>query len=117
MPSPTPRRPNHRVQIQFNTGRWPEAEARRVARLIRAAVRATLAGRAAEPGALTVRLVGDAEIRRLNRDFLGHDAVTDVLSFPAGGEDEGRVYFGDLAISAPRARAQARAGGHEVDDE
>lgn len=64
-----------------------------------------------------MRLVGDAEIRRLNRDFLGHDAVTDVLSFPAGGEDEGRVYFGDLAISAPRARAQARAGGHEVDDE
>jgi probable rRNA maturation factor len=64
----------------------------------------------------------DAELRRLNRDFRREDAVTDVLSFPAGpllnsrGSDRCGV-LGDLAISLPRAQAQARHFGHEVQDE
>jgi probable rRNA maturation factor len=55
----------------------------------------------------------DAELRRLNRDFRGLDYPTDVLSFPSGGEES----LGDLAISVPRARAQAREFGHTVQDE
>jgi len=55
----------------------------------------------------------DAELRRLNRDFLGLDYPTDVLSFPAGNGDR----LGDLAISLPRARAQARRFGHSVRQE
>jgi probable rRNA maturation factor len=55
----------------------------------------------------------DAELRRLNRDFLGLDYPTDVLSFPAGGGNG----LGDLAISLPRARAQARRFGHTVREE
>jgi probable rRNA maturation factor len=56
---------------------------------------------------------GDAELRRLNRDFLGHDFATDVLSFPSGE----RSRLGDLAISIQRARAQARRFGHDVEQE
>jgi probable rRNA maturation factor len=56
----------------------------------------------------------DAELRRLNRDFLGKDHATDVLSFPAS---PGTGPIGELAISAARARAQARQYGHRVDDE
>jgi len=52
---------------------------------------------------LGVRLTTDAELRRLNRDFRGVDAPTDVLAFP--GEDRG--YVGDVAISVDRALAQA----------
>ena len=55
----------------------------------------------------------DAELRRLNRDFLGLDYPPDVLSFPAGNRDR----LGDLAISLPRARAQARRFGHSVRQE
>ncbi len=56
---------------------------------------------------------GDAELRRLNRDFLGHDYATDVLSFPSGESSN----IGDLAISIQRARAQAREFGHDVEQE
>lgn len=86
-------------------------QARRIgAAVIRRAARAALAHQRAAPGALTIRLTGDAALRRLNREFLGHDVATDVLSFPA--EEPG--YFGDLAISVTRAAAQARAGGHTL---
>jgi probable rRNA maturation factor len=50
---------------------------------------------------------GDAELRRLNLKFLGNDYPTDVLAFPSPGP-----FLGDIAISVPRARAQARAFGH-----
>lgn len=80
---------------------------------IRRAARAALAHQQAASGALTIRLTGDAALRRLNRGFMGHDAATDVLSFPA--EEPG--YFGDLAISVTRAAAQARAGGHSLQAE
>lgn len=57
-------------------------------------------------------IAGDAELRRLNREFLGNDYPTDVLAFPAAG-----VPLGDIAISFARARAQARAFGHSIGQE
>jgi probable rRNA maturation factor len=66
---------------------------------------------AISPGrSVTCLITGDRELRRLNRQFLGHDYATDVLSFPA---ENG----GELAISLDRARAQAREHGHSVFDE
>ena len=62
-----------------------------------------------------VLITGDAELRRLNRDFLGHDYATDVLSFP--GQAALSRSLGDLAISLGRARAQARRFGHSVEQE
>jgi len=59
----------------------------------------------------------DAELRRLNRDFRGKDATTDVLSFPAGPRAAGSGRLGDVAISAGRARAQAREFGHSLEQE
>ena len=57
-------------------------------------------------------ITGDADLRRWNREFLGKDYATDVLSFPA---DNGRL--GDIAISLARARAQAREHGHSAEEE
>ena len=70
-------------------------------------------------GDLTLVLTSDEEIRALNRDFLGNDAPTDVLSFPAGetDPDTGRHYLGDVVISLPRATEQAAARGHTVEAE
>jgi probable rRNA maturation factor len=70
-------------------------------------------------GDLTIALVKDARIQRLNRDFLGQDAPTDVLSFPADQADPetGRIYLGDVIISVARAAEQARERGHTVEAE
>lgn len=58
-------------------------------------------------------IAGDADLRRLNRQFRKKDYATDVLSFPSGQPDQ----LGELAISVDRARAQAADLGHSVDEE
>jgi probable rRNA maturation factor len=59
---------------------------------------------------LSVRLTGDAELQDLNARFLGIDAPTDVLAFPAGE----RARVGDVAISVERAMGQAADGVAEL---
>lgn len=86
--------------------------------LIERAALAALAQQGVGGAELTVALVDADEIRALNRAYRGLDAETDVLSF---GMEEGAPlalppgairYLGDVAISIPRARAQAREYGH-----
>jgi probable rRNA maturation factor len=74
----------------------------------------TLRGRVANGRAFHCLITGDAELRRLNRDFLGKDYATDVLSFPSSDASES---MGDLAISLGRSRAQAAEWGHSVETE
>ena len=62
---------------------------------------------------LSVSLVNDREIRRVNREHRGKDKPTDVLSFPLyeAGErtaDAERL-LGDVVISVDTARRQAAA--------
>ncbi len=70
---------------------------------------------------LSIVLSDDGQLQTLNRQFLGVDAPTDVLSFPADepepDPDSQVQYLGDILISYPRAMAQARAGGHALVDE
>jgi len=61
-------------------------------------------------------ITGDAELRRLNREFRGRDYATDVLSFPAPALMPKRS-LGDIAVSLARARAQARVFGHSTERE
>jgi len=70
-------------------------------------------------GDVTIVFVDDVRIQDLNRDFLGHDAPTDVLSFPADESDPetGRRYLGDVVISFARAVEQAGERGHTVEAE
>jgi probable rRNA maturation factor len=64
-------------------------------------------------------IAGDAELRRLNREFRGKDEATDVLSFPARSSPARSLPdgLGDLAISFARARTQAREYGHTTEQE
>ena len=68
---------------------------------------------------ITIVLTDDAQLHELNREFLGVDAPTDVLSFPSEEIDPetGAQYLGDIIISIPRAMLQAQAGGHPVEAE
>ena len=98
------------------------------AELIERAVAAALAAEGvAGPIELSVLVSDDAELHRLNRDYRGVDAPTDVLSF-ADEEDEGAPhafvrppeaprYLGDLAISYERVAAQAAEYGHSRERE
>ena len=62
-------------------------------------------------------ITGDRELERLNRQFLGKNYPTDVLSFPAAEGAGAWAGLGEIAISVDRAREQARALGHSVGDE
>lgn len=68
---------------------------------------------------LTIVISNDDELHELNRQYLGVDAPTDVLSFPADelDPDSGMLYLGDVILSLPRAQAQAAAGDHDVETE
>ena len=58
-------------------------------------------------GVVTVRYVGAAESRRLNRRFRGKDYATNVLSFPYSA----KPLEGDLVICAPVVAREAREQG------
>jgi probable rRNA maturation factor len=87
--------------------------------LLEKAAQAVLEISSIADGDVTIVLVDDARIQSLNRDFLGHDAPTDVLSFPADEPDPetGRRYLGDVVISLARAAEQAAERGHPVEAE
>lgn len=68
-----------------------------------------VAARLPQDAEVAVRITGDRELRRLNRDFLGEDTPTDVLAFPSG-EQSGHV--GDIAVSWPAVIRQAAEHGH-----
>jgi probable rRNA maturation factor len=68
---------------------------------------------------ITIVLTDDSQLHELNREFLGVDAPTDVLSFPSSESDPetGATYLGDILISIPRAAQQAQTGGHPLEAE
>lgn len=88
--------------------------------LLERAARAALShqGQPAEVD-LSIVLTGDARLHQLNREYLGIDAPTDVLSFPASETDPetGTPYLGDILISIDRAREQASTSGHALESE
>jgi probable rRNA maturation factor len=67
------------------------------------------------PAQITLRLVGEAEGRRLNREYRGKDYPTNVLAFSYGdiGAKGGRgaALAGDIVLCAPVIAAEARAQG------
>lgn len=68
---------------------------------------------------LSIVLTDNARLHELNLNYLGVDAPTDVLSFPASETDPetGGRYLGDILISIPRAQEQADAAGHPLESE
>jgi len=82
------------------------------------------------PLELGVLVTNDREVLTLNRQYLGHDYETDVLSFSMNdaGQPEGEIghfvtpserppYLGDIAISYDRAAEQAPEYGHSAESE
>lgn len=60
-------------------------------------------------GDISIVFVDNRTIRRLNRRHLGHDRITDVISFPLG--DEVNPYdkmAGEIIVSAQKAQQEAK---------
>jgi len=93
------------VTVQIATGRAGVPHARSFARWANAAFAAGAPRRAADSAELTIRVVGAAESRKLNRTWRGKDRPTNVLSFSSDHE------LGDLAICAPVVAREAREQG------
>ena len=77
----------------------------------RSALRRWLEAAFEKKAAVTVRFVGAAEARRLNRDYRGRDYATNVLSFGYGRIGQERRLTGDIVLCAPVLRREARAQG------
>ena len=60
---------------------------------------------------ITVRFVGVAEGRKLNRTYRDLDYATNVLSFGYGGTGRAEALTGDIVLCAPVLRREARAQG------
>lgn len=78
-------------------------------------------GKRLPAGKINVIFVSDAYIQELNRRFLRRNRPTDVLAFPLGfcdgPEGKGEVLLGEIYISRPTAREQARRYGHSLKKE
>ena len=70
-------------------------------------------------GTVALRICGDAEMRRLNRQFRNVDQPTDVLAFPpdAAASSADLETIGDVALSYERAISQGREYGHGLERE
>jgi probable rRNA maturation factor len=71
---------------------------------------------------VTIQLLSDPAIARLNRRFRGKRGPTDVLSFPAAARransrSRPQGYLGDIAISPETARRNARRFSRDVPTE
>ena len=77
----------------------------------RAELRRWLGAALGQNAAITVRFVGAAEGRELNRAYRDRDYATNVLSFGYGGTGRGEILTGDLVLCAPVLRREARAQG------
>jgi probable rRNA maturation factor len=62
------------------------------------------------PESVTIELISDETMARLNESFRKKQGPTDVLSFPSNGARpaQGAEYIGDIAISPETARRNAR---------
>jgi len=71
-------------------------------------------------GEVSFLFLNNDRIRGLNRQFLGRDYPTDVLSYPQNEGEDGELqpwFLGDVVISTEQVARQAPAYGQNVEDE
>ena len=109
---PSDRRSTVAVDVSSDGVRSPVA-ADRLAELARRVLRAERA----RDAMISIALVSEREIARLNREHLGHRGPTDVISFGLTRSGDDMPVVGDIYICPEVARANARAHGAGVREE
>lgn len=108
---------SYRIHIQQK-----EKVVHSIAAALRTAVTVTLRHEQIKPPVeVTLLLTDDDQLHALNKEYLGIDKPTDVLSFESGetmpGVKDDEAYLGDIVISLPMAERQAKEGGHSLKSE
>ena len=98
----------------------PAPSVKKLSPLLKKAALSALSG-IKRKGELGLIIVADEEIKRLNKTFLSHTGVTDVIAFsypePAFAPPGETASFGDIYICLPQARRQAAKMGHSLETE
>lgn len=99
------------VQVHMEEAAEPAVTAGEVERV----VRETLAAEGVAEGEVSVAVVSDDQISRLNQQYLSHQGPTDVISFPL--HRPGGPPLGDIYIGGEQARRQAADAGIPLREE
>lgn len=67
---------------------------------------------AAKNGEVNLIIVGEKEIHKINKQFINHDYVTDVISFGYDFNAKQGGPFGDVFVCFAQAKKQAKQQGH-----
>jgi len=65
---------------------------------------------------VSIAIVGDGDITKVNKRFLGLDSVTDVISFDLSDNSEQTKTF-ELVVNMTQAEREAKSRGHSVQAE
>jgi len=112
--------PSHMVSVDIS-GRLPSGVTRKmVVNLVDASF---VAGGGKGKMRVDLSVVDDKVMRGFNRQHRGVDSTTDVLSFPYADKDfpsadgDAGGLLGEIVISAPRVRKQAKEAGRTIREE
>ena len=97
------------TSVIVNAEDWPGTPTT----LLERGVRAVLELQNVEHAEISVTLLADADIERMNRDYLGKDRPTDVIAFSLGGDPA----VGDIYLGRDQAERQAEEAGVPLDEE
>ncbi|MDO5561907.1 MAG: rRNA maturation RNase YbeY [bacterium] len=109
------------ISINFNVGSRYQVDRK----LLRERAVKFLEANQVDNAIVDVHIVGARKIKELNEKKVGHEGITDVLSFPQyEPQEEGFVlprgvpkHLGDIAINFTMAVEQARKKGKLVDEQ
>ncbi len=67
---------------------------------------------------VSLTIAGDAQIRKINKQFLGHKGTTDCISFDLSDKRPGKnTKVFDVIVNSQMAKRQAKLRGHSPDAE
>lgn len=94
--------PDYHIELHCRSDRVPISE-----ETIHRAVRAALSSNACRHASVSVAIVDDDDIARLNKSYLGHSGPTDVLSFNLADTSADGAIDGEVVVSAETAAGLA----------
>ena len=67
---------------------------------------------------ISVFITDDGEMKKLNKEYLGRNYPTDVLSFEIKEKlEDGSLYLGDIVVNKDQAKRQCKEYGNDVEEE
>lgn len=63
---------------------------------------------------VSIGIIGDEEIKKINKTYRNKDEVTDVLSFEDGGSDKDKRYLGEILIAYKFVKERAKINGGDL---